>query len=117
MKSIVTNIFLKLQVLRHIEREVVDGPVHLQKPVHNTGGYTPISTDTIYDTNKYLGRLLQISMQYLGTDLGLPKYPFSYDHKKYNKVTTTTWMERLWKFCYDQNSILKSNITYFPDQR
>ena len=78
MVPVVTNILLKLQVMRRIKRNVVAGSVHSQgmdfKNIYTTMEAThPSLLITFYDTDTNIEHLLQTSLDYLAMDMGLLK--------------------------------------------
>ena len=78
MAPILTKLLAKLKVIRHIKRDVIYGPVHLQgigfKDIYTLLRETHLALLTqFYKTDNDLRRLMETSVDCLSMDLGLPQ--------------------------------------------
>ena len=122
MAPIIKYVLAKMQIVTSIKRDVIYGPIHLQR-MGFKNLYTQIGAMHIslllqfYDTDTDLGRLLQNTLECLTIELGTQSCPFILNYEKYEKCTTSSWIKHLWKFCFEQQVTLKCNKTFFPGRR
>ena len=122
MAPIIKNVLAKLQIVGTIKRDVIYGPIHLQgmgfKHLYSQIGAMHISLlIQFHDTDTDLGRMLQNTLECMTMELGTQCSPFTLNYKKFEQCVTASWIKHLWRFCFENNIILKCTKKYFPHRR